>query len=135
MVTELSAGGVLFDDKRLMVLCKPNGEWVMPKGHVEPDETPEQAALREVEEETGLKARIRGKLGQTQYEFRVPQTGDIHHKRVQWFLMEVRGGSLHIEPTFSTGQFLTIDQALSRLTFANDREIVRRAARLLKEKT
>lgn len=133
VLTEVSAGGVLFEDGKLLVLRKPNGEWVMPKGHVEADETPEQAALREVEEETGLKGRIRGKIGQTQYEFRVPQTGAIHRKRVHWFLMDVLGGSLDVERTFSAGRFVTVDEAMKTLTFANDREMVRRALALMKK--
>nr|MDA8188223.1 NUDIX domain-containing protein [Dehalococcoidales bacterium] len=63
MVTEVSAGGVLLDDGDIFLLHKPNGEWVMPKGHLESGETPEQAAVREVLEETGLTARIVAKVG------------------------------------------------------------------------
>ncbi|MCL5961336.1 MAG: NUDIX hydrolase [Chloroflexi bacterium] len=133
IITEVSAGGVLFDGDRLLVLCKPNGEWLMPKGHLEPGETAEQAAIREVAEESGLKARIRGRLGETQYEFRVPPAGEFRRKRVHWFLMDVSGGELNIESTFCGGRFMSVDEALRTLTFRNDRDLVRQAARMRRE--
>lgn len=128
MAMEVSAGGVLFDDNEIFVLRKPNREWVMPKGHVEPGETPEQAAVREVFEETGIEAKIIAKVGKTAYEFRAPD-GEIVHKTVHWYLMSTGGRELRVEPTFEEGVFLPVEVALRTLTFENDREIVRRALR------
>ncbi len=125
-MTEISAGGVLFDKGEVFLLRKPNGEWVMPKGHLESGETPEEAAVREVFEETGLKARIVSKLGRTQYRFRTPN-GDIIRKVVHWYLMEVGSRELRVEPTFEEGVFLPAELAIKTLTFENDRGIVRQA--------
>lgn len=135
MIIEVSAGGILFDDERLLVLCKPNGEWIMPKGHVEAGETPEEAAIREVAEESGLLAKIRARVGQTAYSFRVPPTGEMRLKRVHWFLMDVQGGQLRIESNFCDGKFLTVDEALRTLTFPNDRRLLRLAARKRSEES
>ncbi|MCL5266448.1 MAG: NUDIX hydrolase [Chloroflexi bacterium] len=127
MVTEVSAGGVLLDDGDIFLLHKPNGEWVMPKGHLESGETPEQAAVREVLEETGLTARIVAKVGETRYQFRVQPSGQVKRKRVHWFLMKVDNRKLDVEPTFEEGVFLPVEDALKTLTFENDKDIARKA--------
>jgi 8-oxo-dGTP pyrophosphatase MutT (NUDIX family) len=128
LVTEVSAGGVLVDGGDVFVLRKPNGEWVMPKGHLERNETPEQAAVREVLEEAGLTARILTEIGQTQYYFRLA-TGEVRKKIVHWFLMAVDARKVSIESTFEEGMFLPVEDALKTLTFENDREIVRLAVK------
>ena len=66
--------------------------WSLPKGHVEHGETHEQAAIREVEEETGISGRITARLGSVEYTF-VAQGRRIH-KRVHHYLMEAVGGEL-----------------------------------------
>jgi len=133
IVTEVSAGGVVFDGDALLILCKLNGEWIMPKGHLESGETPEQAAIREVAEESGLVARIQDRVGETQYEFRLP-SGEMRRKRVHWFLMDRSGGQLRLEPTFCGGKFASSVEALNYLTFENDREMVRQAIRIRSER-
>ncbi len=127
MVTEVSAGGVLLDDGDIFLLHKPNGEWVMPKGHLESGETPEQAAVREVLEETGLTARIVAKVGETRYQFRAQPGGQVKRKRVHWFLMKIDNRKLDVEPTFEEGVFLPVEDALKTLTFENDKDIARKA--------
>lgn len=132
MIRETSAGGVLLYDDKVLILRKPNGEWIMPKGHIEPGETPEQAALREVREETGLDATIIRRAGRTRYAFRTPLNGDLRLKTVHWFLMKCNGRQVVLESTFAEATFLGFEQALDTLTFENDREIVKRAMTMRK---
>jgi 8-oxo-dGTP pyrophosphatase MutT (NUDIX family) len=70
-------------------------EWCLPKGHLEGDETPEQAAVREIAEETGIVGRIVRHLGVIDYWF----TGDDRrvHKMVHHFLLGAVGGELTVE--------------------------------------
>jgi len=88
---EFSAGGVVVEDgKVLMIYVKRfsgEGVWTFPKGHIEKGESKEEAAIREVEEETGIKARIKRELGSFTYFFR-DKDGEIVKKTVYWFLME-----------------------------------------------
>lgn len=91
---EFSAGGVIIEGgKALLIMMRDlKGEhvWTFPKGHLEPGETPEDAAVREVLEETGYECRIKKKLFKAHYSF----TRDNFpvEKDVQWYLMEKTGG-------------------------------------------
>ena len=101
-VEETSAGGfVLAADgsPRIAVIGRRNRggriDWCVPKGHLEGDETKEQAAIREIAEETGLEATIIESLGSIHYEFSTPSS--IISKTVHHFLMKQTGGTLTIE--------------------------------------
>ena len=64
MREEVSAGGVVLFGNAILLLRKFNGDWVLPKGKVEEGENRQEAALREVLEETGVKADILKYLGE-----------------------------------------------------------------------
>jgi len=91
---EHSAGGVVFEDGLVLLILTVNlkGEkvWTFPKGRLEPGETPETAALREVLEETGYECRIKEALFKAHYSF--TRNGLPVAKDVQWYLMEKAGG-------------------------------------------
>ncbi|MCX7570739.1 NUDIX domain-containing protein [Tumebacillus sp. DT12] len=89
---EISAGGIVFrkrDDHLDVLLIQDRyGRTTLPKGHLEEGETVKQAALREVEEETGVKSQIVGDpLGVIHYRCRVPGKGPVM-KEVTYYLME-----------------------------------------------
>src|SRR5699024_3252847 len=69
--------------------------WSMPKGHIEPGETLEQTAIREVREETGIHGHILEVLGDFDYTFQ--EYGKRIHKRVHHFLLRAVGGELSDE--------------------------------------
>src|SRR2546422_1037172 len=82
-----SAGGIVVKDGKVLVTqhSKHKG-WDFPKGHIESGESQEQAAIREVEEETGVKAEIIEKVGQTEYFYF--EDGEKVLKTVVFFLMK-----------------------------------------------
>ena len=129
---EVSAGGVLFKGHgdAVVLLHRRNNTWVMPKGHVEPGETADQAALREVAEETGLRARIVQEVGTTRYVFRPPWDRALIEKTVHWFLMEVADLQVALEPWFDRVLLVSAQDAAALLTYPADRDILRRALRL-----
>ncbi|OGR85710.1 MAG: hypothetical protein A3J74_10000 [Elusimicrobia bacterium RIFCSPHIGHO2_02_FULL_57_9] len=94
MNKEFSAGGLVRrGGKVLMVkVCNLKGEevWTFPKGHVEKGETPMEAALREVEEETGWRCRLKEASAQPVFSaaYRFQRQGRLVSKRVDWFEME-----------------------------------------------
>lgn len=101
-VEETSAGGFVLaaaGAPRVAVIGRRNRggriDWCVPKGHPEGIETIEEAAIREVFEETGLEVQIVEQLGSIHYEFSTPSA--IISKTVHHFLMEQVGGNLTIE--------------------------------------
>lgn len=86
---EYSAGGVVTRDGRVLLVKVENlsGEkvWTFPKGHLDPGETPKDAALREVHEETGLECSVICPLTLVRYMFM--REGRLVRKRVRWYWM------------------------------------------------
>ena len=123
----LAAGGVVWrkgDDGRpeFAVIYRPKyDDWTLPKGKLDPGETFEQAALREVEEETGLRCRLGQRLTDTQYRDRHDRP-----KLVQWWAMEAEPGSGEFTPNdeVSKLEWLSPDEARGRLIYDRDRELV-----------
>lgn len=106
--------------------------WSMPKGHVEPGETTEQAAVREVAEETGISGRITARLGSLAYSFTAD--GRRIHKRVHHFLMVAEHGELSdADIEVAAVAWVPVEQLPGRLAYAAERRIARRAAELLAE--
>ncbi|NLY36943.1 MAG: NUDIX domain-containing protein [Tissierellia bacterium] len=86
----ISAGGVVISESKVLLLLNTKGKWVLPKGHVEENESLRSAAVREVREESGLEAKIQKKLGWIEYSFY--HQGRNHNKKVLWFKMRRTGG-------------------------------------------
>ena len=104
--------------------------WTLPKGTPEVGESREQTAVREVEEETGLKVRINEPFDSIEYTF--VQSGTRIHKTVHYFLMDPIGGDLtRHDREFDEVRWIPFDAAASMLTFETERELVARAAERL----
>jgi len=101
--------------------------WGLPKGLVEPDETPEQAAVREVREETGLDADVEVSLGEIRYFY--VWEGIRVRKAVHFFLMRATGGdaSQH-DDEMEEVRWFPLSVALRRATYKGEREVLQRAA-------
>ena len=93
IVSEFSCGGVILDGRKVLLVQVKNMKgkkiWTFPKGHIEAGETPRQAALREVLEETGYKAVIVRPMIRVKYAFTFQ--GNYIKKMVQWYLMKKLG--------------------------------------------
>lgn len=125
-----AAGGVIVHDQVVLVLRWPEKDEVrLPKGHVEPGETVQEAALREASEESGYTdLEIGADLGTQHVAFE--DEGRRVARTERYFLMGLGGGAdrraENDESRFDP-VWLTWDQALDALTFEQEREWVRRA--------
>jgi 8-oxo-dGTP pyrophosphatase MutT (NUDIX family) len=140
-VEETSAGGLVVDLSgevpHVALIARVNRagrlEWCLPKGHLEGTETPAQAAIREIEEETGIRGRIVGELGSIDYWFSVDDRRI--HKTVHHYLLEATGGRLTTEgdPDAEAVDvaWVPFDDLAARLAFSNERRIARAARALL----
>lgn len=139
-VAEVSAGGFVVsssDPKLICLMARFNRggklEWCIPKGHLEGSETKEQAAVREVFEETGLRAEITQSLGEVNYQF--IQNGTKISKTVHVFLMKQTGGELSLEHDphneASELEWVQASELLARLSHSNERRIARVALEII----
>jgi 8-oxo-dGTP pyrophosphatase MutT (NUDIX family) len=102
----------------------------LPKGHVDPGETPVEAAEREVREETGITARAVTELGQTRYWYR--RDGRTIGKTVDFFLFEhVDGDTAEHDDEVEEVRWVTLAEAQRKLSHAAEREMVELAAAYL----
>lgn len=112
-------------------------EWCIPKGHLEENETNEQAALREVFEETGLEAEIIAQLGEVSYQF--IQDGAKISKTVYVYLMQQTGGELSFDKDphkeASELEWVQVSQLLDRLSHGNEKRIAKKAIELIEART
>lgn len=131
-----SAGGVVYRPTRSGVeiaLIKTRKSWTLPKGLIEKGEKPEVAALREVEEETGLKVEIQKPLGSIEYWFFSPEEKVRYHKKVYFFLFKAVGGDLNNHDfEVEEARFFQPEEALNLAIYPGDKEILKRAFETLK---
>jgi len=104
--------------------------WGLPKGAVEVGEKPEEAALREVKEETGLVAEIQGPLGDISYWF--VWGGERVRKRVSFYLMEAVGGDVsEHDHEMEEVRWFPLAGAVRSAAYPSEQDVIRRAAESL----
>jgi len=116
-----AAGGVLWRDGLVAVVHRHrHDDWTLPKGKLDRDEAWHDAALREVEEETGWTARLRNPAGTTLYE-----VGGVP-KEVRWWHMDAveQTGAVPDPDEVSEVAWLTPDEARARLTYEDERALL-----------
>lgn len=135
---ETSAGGLVLDRNSeppaaaLIGRLDRRGRlmWSLPKGHVEQGETREQAAVREVEEETGIAGRILAPLGSIDFWF--VADGRRIHKTVHHFLMEKTGGALSADDAEVVEvEWVPLPDVSARLAYADERRLLEAVPQLL----
>ena len=139
-VDEISAGGLVIDSsgtKGLLIgridLKDQSREkllWSLPKGHIEAGESPEQAAIREVREETGIESEIQKSLGVIDFWFMAG--GKRIHKTVHHFVFKEKGG--RISPQVSEVddvRWFPLNEIVDRLAYPDEKKLIARFKELL----
>jgi 8-oxo-dGTP pyrophosphatase MutT (NUDIX family) len=137
--SEVSAGGVVYrrenDDAIDLALAARRTRrgqlaWGLAKGAIELGESDEQAAVREVLEETGLEAEVEADLGDIRY-FYVWESVRVR-KRVHFFLMRATGGDVANHDTeMEDVRWFPLATAIKRAAYKGEREVIERAAKRL----
>ena len=138
-VDEVSAGGLVIDATGTMGLLIGRYDlkdltgkrilWSLPKGHIEEGETPEQAAIREVAEETGITSSITKSLGVIDFWFMAG--GKRIHKTVHHFMFtEVGGTLLAQESEVDEVSWFPLSEIVDRLAYPDEKKLIARTAEL-----
>jgi 8-oxo-dGTP pyrophosphatase MutT (NUDIX family) len=119
-----AAGGVVWRGNgrgvEVLVVHRPKyGDWTFPKGKLDPGETHEQAALREVEEETRLRCRLGVELAATSYDDRKGRP-----KQVRYWAMTVEAGDFQPTDEVDRVQWLRPEDAAGVLSYERDLEVL-----------
>lgn len=121
---------------QFLLIKDPYDNWGLPKGHVEGGETPMQAAIREVTEETGLcELQVVEQLPTIDWYFK--DRGRLVHKFCHFFLLQCAGGDPkpQVEEGISECAWKTLEEALIAVTYANAREVLRIAGERVHSKS
>jgi 8-oxo-dGTP pyrophosphatase MutT (NUDIX family) len=138
---QVSAGGVAFrqDDAGVEVALIATGQpsrWQLPKGIVDPGESPEDTALREVREEAGITTEMVAPIHIIEYWY-VGSRGKQRvrfHKFVHFFLLAYCTGEVsEHDHEVSEARWVSIDEAANLLAFKGERDVVARAAAMIEE--
>ena len=120
-----AAGGIVCrrgrdGETEIAVIHRPAyDDWTLPKGKIEPDETAEECALREVREETGLRCELLRPLGCTAY---IDRRG--RDKVACYWVMEVKGGRFRPGIEVDKLLWLEVDDAVKRMTYERDKTLL-----------
>lgn len=139
---EHSAGGVVVrftphGVPEVVLIATHDGErWSLPKGHIEPQERPEEAAVREVLEEAGVQARVVAPLDTVDYWYRWkgPEGDMLIHKYVHFFLMAYEGGDVrHHGWEVDDAQWVPLPEAIEKVTYKDEKALLQKALTILKD--
>jgi bis(5'-nucleosidyl)-tetraphosphatase len=136
MAQEFSFGIIPLRQRRgqweVLLIQHQAGHWAFPKGHAEPGETPQQAAVRELQEETGLlitKYLSEEPISESYFFF---SKGQRIHKTVQYFLAHVTGKVQIQEAEIINSQWLPIQHAAGFITFKKAKNTCLKVQQILK---
>ena len=136
---QVSAGGVAFrwrdsEPEIAIVSVKPKRRWQLPKGIVDPGETPQLTAVREVREEAGIETDLIKLIETIEYWYRSVRYGKPvrYHKFVHFYLLEYKSGDVaNHDHEVEESRWVSFDEALELLDFKSERDVVEKAREMV----
>ncbi len=136
---QISAGGVAFrrNDSKLeiaIVCVKPKQRWQLPKGIVDPGESPEVTAVREVREEAGVETERLALVETIEYWYQsVKNEKPVrYHKFVHFYLLKYRSGDVaNHDHEVEEARWVSFEEALEMLEFKSERDVVEKAQEMI----
>jgi 8-oxo-dGTP pyrophosphatase MutT (NUDIX family) len=113
---------------------KPKLRWQLPKGLVDPGESPEVTALREVREEAGVETERLALIETIEYWYASTRQGQPvrYHKYVHFYLLEYRSGDVSDhDQEVEEARWVSFDESIEMLEFKSEREVVQKARKMI----
>jgi 8-oxo-dGTP pyrophosphatase MutT (NUDIX family) len=137
-IRELSAGGIVFrrsGETVEVALIRTGKRWALPKGHLEGGESLQQAACREVLEETGLEGEVIAKLGDISYRFSNKRSAGepvrifkrVHFYLLRWTRGVIQGQDYEVDEA----RWFPLDDALAMLSYPTEKKMMNRAIAII----
>ena len=136
---QISAGGVAFrwkdsEPEIAIVSVKPKLRWQLPKGIVDPGESPQMTAVREVREEAGIETDLIKLIETIEYWYRSVRNGQPvrYHKFVHFYLLTYLSGDVaDHDHEIEEARWVSFDEALEKLEFKSEREVAEKAREII----
>ena len=133
---ERSAGGVVYydaggDGPVYLLMSNRKGYWEFPKGHVDPGETEEEAAIREVREETGLDDVKVVSGFKVKIKYTYSKDGKKYPKEVVFFLMKAEPKRVEVSEEHTGYVWLKYEDAIKKISYDNARKVLEKAHKFL----
>lgn len=140
---QISAGGVAFrwrdsQPEIAIVSVKPKLRWQLPKGIVDPGESPQVTAVREVREEAGVETELVKLIETIEYWYRSVKYGKPvrYHKFVHFYLLEYKNGDVEDhDHEVEESRWVSFDVAMEMLDFKSERDVVEKAREMIEQMT
>lgn len=138
---EFSSGGVIYRDTNntievALVATRGSSIWSLPKGLINKGESPEETALREVREETGLNGRLINLIDKGSYWYFIKEENVKCKKTVYYYLMEFMSGSVkEHDSEVDEVSWFPINDAIKKASYKGDKEILQKAETMIEEST
>lgn len=140
---QVSAGGVAFHRASsqvqiAIVSARPSLRWQLPKGIVDPGETMQVTAIREVREAAGIETELLDLIETVQYWYQRVQYGKRirYHKYVHFFLMQYRAGDVaDHDHEVAESRWASFEEALEMLAFKSERNVVEKAREMIRARS
>jgi 8-oxo-dGTP pyrophosphatase MutT (NUDIX family) len=117
-----------------IISVKPSLRWQLPKGIVDPGESPETTAVREVREEAGVETELISLIETIEYWYRAVRYGKPvrYHKFVHFYLLRYRSGNVSDhDDEVAEARWVSFDEAMEMLAFESERGVVKKALEMI----
>ena len=119
-------GGVVFSGDRVLLLMNDKHEWVFPKGVIRSGDFPDEVAVRRVQFEGNIKARIVSSAGRTNYEFYSISRQRPVCNKIVWYIMTTEQDTATANEAlgFLDAGFFPIEDAMDKVTYSQDKSLL-----------
>ena len=135
MLVRNCSGGVVFSGDNVLLLMNDKHEWVFPKGVIRSGEFPDEVAVRRVQFEAGVKARIISSAGRTNYEFYSISRQRPVCNKIIWYIMTTEQNKAEANEAlgFKDVGFFPVEKAMDMVTYSQDKSLLMLSYQKFKE--